>query len=188
MDKEQDGLIRLHTRHLDDLKKIKDMAMEVKDLVLANKADEKIKGLESEIHKLSETASLPQAKQTLMPANAFYKMVSHNGIRGTEKGREIICKFQRVSSSTQAGTLTLVLSSGKGKYANTPNDIFILNGSKGKVIGIRKGVGTGKKVNIPLTMTAAKELEIVVVVKGSEALHLKSFEDSTAPELFLIVD
>ena len=187
-DLERKGLIGLHTRNLTELRKVKDAAMELKDLSLANKADSKIKALETEIRKLGGAATVPNSSVTPMPSNSLYKMISHNGRRGTEHGKEIICKFQRVTDAVPAGTLTLTLSSNTSKFSNTPMEIFILNGSKGPVIGSTKGIRTGKTKKIPLSTTAAKELEIVVVVRGHEALHLKPFSGSDAPELYLTVE
>ena len=187
-DLERKGLIGLHTRNLRELKRVKNAAMELKDLALANKADTKIKALETEIRKLGGAATIPESTVTPMPSNSLYKMISHNGRRGTEHGKEIVCKFQRIADAIPAGTLTLTLSSNSSKYSNTPMEIFILNGSKGPVIGSTKGIGTGRTKKIPLSVTAAKELEIVVVVRGHEALHLKPFGGSNAPELYLTVE
>jgi hypothetical protein len=51
-DQAQEGLIRLHTRHREELIKIQNAAMELKDLELANKANAKIKELDDEIRRL----------------------------------------------------------------------------------------------------------------------------------------
>jgi hypothetical protein len=187
-DQAQEGLIKLHTRHREELVKIQNAAMELKDLALANKANAKIKELDDEIRKLGGAPSEPKPSVTPMPANSFYRMISHTGGRGTEHGREIVCRFKRIPTITPAGTLTLTLSSASARLSNTPNDIFILDGSKGKVIGTQKGIGTGRTVKIPLAATAANELDIVVVVRGGEALHLKPFDGSEVPELFLTVE
>ena len=187
-DQAQEGLVRLHTRHREELVKIQNAAMGLKDLALANKANAKIKELDDEIRKLGGAPSEPKSSVTPLSANSVYRMISHTGGRGTEHGREILCRFVRIPARTPAGTLTLTLSSNPSKYSNTPNDIFILDGSKGKMIGTQKGIGTGRTVKIPLTATAANELDIVVVVRGGEALHLKPFAGSEAPEVFLTVE
>jgi len=56
-DQAQEGLIRLHSRHREELVKIQSAAMESKDLALANKANAKIKELDDEIRKLGGTPS-----------------------------------------------------------------------------------------------------------------------------------
>jgi hypothetical protein len=59
-DQAQEGLIRLHSRHREELVKVQNAAMELKDLALANKANAKIKELDDEIRKLGGTP--PEAK------------------------------------------------------------------------------------------------------------------------------
>ena len=187
-DQAQEGLIRLHTRHREELVRVQNAAMELKDLALANKANTKIEELDDEIRRLGGAPSAPKPSFTPMPANSFYRMISHTGGRGTEHGHEIVCRFKKIPSTTPAGTVTLTLSSNGSRYSNTPNEIFILDRPKGKVIGSQKGIGTGRTVKIPLTATASDELYIVVVVRGGEALHLKPFPSSEVPELYLTVE
>jgi hypothetical protein len=188
-DLEHEGLIRLYSKHREQLEKVKSAAMELKDLTLANKANDKIKELEDKIRRLGGAATESKPSVMPMPANSVYRMISHTGGRGTEYGHEILCRFRRIPTSIPVGTLTLTLSSDPSrKFSNTPNEIFILDGPKGKVIGSQKGIGHGKTVKIPLTMTVASELDIVVVVRGGEALHLKPFDGSEVPELFLTVE
>jgi hypothetical protein len=59
-DQAQEGLIRLHSRHREELVKIQNAAMELKDLTLANKANAKIKELDDEIRKLGGTPPEPK--------------------------------------------------------------------------------------------------------------------------------
>ena len=59
----QEGLIRLHTRHREELTKIQNAAMELKDLALANKANAKIKEIDDEIRKLGGTPTEPKPVQ-----------------------------------------------------------------------------------------------------------------------------
>jgi hypothetical protein len=184
----KEGLIRLHNRHREELVKILNTAMELKDLTLANKANDKIKQLDDEIRMLGGAPTEPKPSVAPMPSNLFYRMISHTGGIGTEYGHEILCRFKRLSTQTTAGSLTLTLTSNPAKFCDTPNDIFILDGLKGKVIGTQKGIGIGQKVKISLTLVAANELDIVVVVRGSDALHLKPFDGSEVPELYLTVE
>lgn len=51
-DQAQEGLIRLHTRHREELIRVKNAAMELKDLALANKANAKVEELDDEIRRL----------------------------------------------------------------------------------------------------------------------------------------
>lgn len=184
----QEGLMRLHTRHREALVKILNAAMESKDLTLANKANAKIKQLDDEIRMLGGAPSEPKPSVAPMPSNSFYRMISHTGGIGTEYGQEILCRFKRLPTKTTTGSLTLTLTSNPAKFCDTPNDIFILDGSKGKVIGTQKGIGIGQTVKISLTATDANELDIVVVVHGNDALHLKPFDGSEVPELYLTVE
>ena len=188
---EREGLIQLHQRHVKDLIKVREVAMTAKDLPLANKADENIKNLESSIAKLGGQVTPPTTKNpgplasSFFPSNNDYRMTWANGERSSEKGREIVCKFQRVSRLDQAkGTLVLTVITDSSAYSNTPNDVIILSGSKGKEIGRIKGIGTGRTQKIPLTLSAADSLEIVLVNHGSEAVRLKLFKEGI-PELYL---
>jgi hypothetical protein len=84
------------------------------------------------------------------------------------------------------GTLVLVLKTDSSAYSNTPNDVLILTGGTRREVGKIKGIGNGKTVRIPLTLSVEDDLEIAIVNKGSEAVRLKLFAEGI-PELFLEV-
>lgn len=180
-DKLQKGLLKLNTDHITELEAIKASAIKASDLATAKKAEDRIKQLEAENKKLtpSPLGSYPQ--------NADYKMVWSNRERTSEHGKEIVCRFQRVSRLDAAkGTLVLVLKTDSSAYSNTPNDVLILTGGKRREVGRIKGIGTGRTVKVPLTLSAEDDLEIAIVNKGSEAVRLKLFAEGI-PELFLEV-
>lgn len=175
------GVLKLNTDHIAELETIKTTAIKAADLTTATKADDRIKQLELENKKLTPTPL------GAYPSNPDYKMVWSNKERSSEHGREIVCRFQRVSRLDAAqGALVLVLKSDGSAYSNTPNDLLILAGAKRREVGHIKGIGTGKTVKIPLTLSAEDDLEIAVVNKGSEAVRLKLFAEGI-PELYLEV-
>ena len=177
------GTIKLNEDHIAELEKIKARAMKNANLEMANKADAKIKQLQVENKKLDPTPELLGR----YPANNAYKMTWHNGHRSSEHGNEIVCRFQRTSKlDAVKGTLILVIRTDASAMSNTPNDVVILDGSKGKEVGRIKGIGTNKTQRIPLTLSTADALEIAVVNYGNEAVRLKLFNDDI-PELFLEV-
>jgi len=177
-----DGILKLRKLEMQDLEKVKADAMRANNLETAKKADDRIKILTAEASKNPATALTAPSKY---PANESYRMFYANGAISSEHGHEIVCRFQRVSKlDIPQGVLNLVLRTDASAYSNSPNDILILNGSKGKEIGRIKGVGTNKVVKIPLLQVPAETMEIVVVNYGNEAVRLKSFSDGV-PELFL---
>ena len=180
-EKLQKGILKLNTDHISELEAIKESAIKSSDLATAKKADDRIKHLEAENKKLTPTplGSYPQ--------NADYKMIRSNRERSSEHGKEIVCRFQRVSRLDAAkGTLVLVLKTDSSAYSNTPNDVLILTGGKRREVGRIKGIGTGKTVKVPLTLSAEDDLEIAIVNKGNEAVRLKLFAEGI-PEIFLEV-
>ena len=173
------GTLALNTAHITELERIKANALKTSDLPTANKADARIK----EIKLANERLADPLGSY---PANQHYRMTWSNGVLGSEHSREIVCKFRRTSRLDAAkGTLTLVLKTA-GAYSNTPNDVLILDGSKGKQIALLKGMSANSTKRIPLTLSAADDIEIAIVNHGHEAIHLKPFGEKI-PELFLEV-
>jgi hypothetical protein len=83
----QQGLLKINTDHINELKAIKTSAIKASDLATAKKADDRIKRLEEENKKLapSPLGSYPQ--------NAHYKMVWSNRKQTSEHGKEIVCRF-----------------------------------------------------------------------------------------------
>jgi hypothetical protein len=92
-DQAEEGLIRLHTRHREELVKVQDAAMKLKDLAMANKANAKIKKLDDEIRKLGGTPTEPK--------NSFARGEDRNAIVSTDavflmrKGRTFLRKNPR---------------------------------------------------------------------------------------------
>lgn len=180
-EKLQKGMFKLNTDHIVEQEIIKTNAIKAADLNTAKKADDRIKYLQAENKKFAP------APLGSYPSNADYKMVWSNKERLSEHGREIVCKFQRVSRLDAAkGTLVLILKTDSSAYSNTPNDVLILTGGKRREVGRIKGIGTGKTVKVPLTLSAEDDLEIAIVNKGSEAVRLKFFAEGI-PELYLEV-
>ncbi len=175
------GMEKLNSDHIAELEIIKANAIKASDLTTAAKAEKRIIELKSESKKLAEPSIGGY------PANADYKMVWSNKEQSSEHGREIVCRFQRVSrlNATQ-GTLVLVLKTDASAYSNSPNDILIMTGGKRREIGRIKGIGTNRTVKIPLTFSAEDDIEIAVVNKGNEAIRLKLFAEGV-PELYLEV-
>jgi len=180
-DKLQKGLLKLNNDHIAELELIKASSIKSSDLATAKKADDRIKQLETENKKLAP------APLGSYPQNADYKMVWSNRERTSEHGKEIVCRFQRVSRLDAAkGTLVLVLKTDSSAYSNTPNDVLILTGGKRREVGRIKGIGTGKTVRVPLTLSAEDDFEIAIVNKGHEAVRLKLFAEGI-PEIYLEV-
>lgn len=175
------GMEKLNFDHITELETIRSTAIKNSDLATATKADARIKEFEQASKKLAEPAIGGY------PANADYKMVWSNRERSSEHGKEIVCRFQRVSRLDAAkGTLVLVLKTDASAYSNSPNDILIMTGGKRREIGRIKGIGTNKTIKIPLTLSAEDDIEIAVVNKGDEAVRLKLFAEGI-PELYLEV-
>ena len=174
------GTLALNTAHIAELERIKANALKTSDLPTANKAEARIK----EIKLANERLADPLGSY---PVNQHYRMTWSNGVLGSEHSREIVCKFRRTSRLDAAkGTLTLVVRTSADAYANTPNSVLILAGSKGKQVGVIEGMGSNRTKRIPLTLSAADDIEIAIVNPGSEAIHLKAFAEKI-PELFLEV-
>ena len=183
-----EGRKTLYQREVDDLKKVLDEALRNKNLDLANKAKDRIQVLSDEVVKLDPSDQPIGPVGNKYPASNDYRMTWTNGRTGSEKGAEIVCRFARVSRiASKEGTLTLTIKSGRGRYSNTPNDIFILSKKGGKEIAVIKGIGTGKTKVVPLALSAADNHEISVVVRGSEALHLHPHEKGI-PEMYLTIE
>lgn len=179
------GVLRLNTAHIEELKKIKQIAMKNSDLTTANKADLRITEMQEASDKLAQSNNSTQFQLSSYPSNGDYKMISSNGQIYSENGNEIICKFQRVSRLDAAkGTLVLTIIANSIAYSNSPNDILILNSSKGREIGKIKGIGRGQTIRVPLTLSISDSVEIVVVNRGPEAVFLKPFKEKV-PEMYL---
>lgn len=175
------GMEKLNADHITELETIKANAIKASDLNTATKADKRVAELKEASKKLAEPSIGGY------PANADYKMVWSNKERSSEHGKEIVCRFQRVSRLEAAqGTLVLVLKTDNSAYSNTPNDVLIMTGGKRREIGRIKGIGTNKTVKIPLTVSAEDDIEIAIVNKGNEAIRLKLFAEGI-PDLYLEV-
>lgn len=179
------GLEKIYTRQIADLAKIKEAALTKKDLDLANKANSSIDALHLKITDLLASRPTEAAQEASFPENEFYRMVSCNDKLGTENRKEIICRFERKPLNKFSGDkLVLTIISNSGKDSGTAHQVFVLNGSGGTEIAMVSGFRQGKTLDLPLSIPPSELHEIVVVVKGGDALHLKSHSD-LIPELYL---
>lgn len=182
-----EGLETLYARQIEELKQVRETALTNRDLELATKADEKVEELRIQISKLQSTRPSELSKETKFPANEFYKMVSSNNKTGTEKGKEIVCRFEKLPLNKFSGDkVVLTLTANNSKYAESPHKVYIRNGSGGEEVGVVSGVKRGATCEIPLSISPADVLELVVVVKGGDALHLKPFTEGV-PDLYLTI-
>ena len=182
-----EGLEKLYTRQIAELAKIKESALTNKDLDLANKANASIDALHLRITDLLAKRPKEIAKEVSFPENEFYRMVSCNNKLGTEHGKEIICRFERKPLNQFSGDkLVLTLSSNSSKDSGTAHQVFVRNGSGGAEIAMISGLAQGATREVPLSIPPSELHEIVVVVKGRDALHIKPHQD-LIPELFLSI-
>ena len=180
-----EGLEKLYTRQISELAKIKEAALTKKDLDLANKANASIDALHLKITDLLAARPKEVPTEVTFPENEFYRMVSCNNKLGTEHGKEIICRFERKPLNEFSGDkLVLTLNAKPGKDAGTAHKIFIRNGAGGAEIATTGKLNQAASVDLPLSIPPSELHEIVVVVKGGDALHLKSYVD-LVPELYL---
>ncbi len=180
-----EGLEKLYTRQIAELAKIKESALTDKDLDLANKANASIDALHLRITDLLANRPKEVAKEASFPENEFYRMISCNNKLGTEHGKEIICRFERKPLNQFSGDkLVLTLQSNPSKDSGTAHQVFVRNGSGGAEIAMIGSLPQGATREVPLSIPPSEVHEIVVVVKGRDALHLKPHLD-LIPELYL---
>lgn len=181
------GLAKLHERHLTDLQKLKNEALESKDLRLAIKAETEFKKVKERLRVLDPDSLLLVNKD--FPKNGFYRMTAHNGLRESKDGQEIICSFRVMPGDILSNKRRLFL---RLSVSNKPNShrhdgALILNGSGGKIIARlpKDTPGTGASRGVLLDLTPAEQIDIAIVVKGKQLLRLEKFYETEAPKLFL---
>ena len=122
------------------------------------------------------------------PKNQYYRMTYSNDKLGSEKGYKIICRFVKLPLNDFAGDkLKITFAANNAKDCETSNEVFVLNEATGDELAKVKGVRRGEEKQLILAIPPVASLELAIVVRGEDALHLKPFSNGV-PDVYLSIE